>query len=400
MSLNSTPPRIALVKQEVYQDLYVCPATEKDALSILLSSQVRVGPIGLMADMNADFYIVKEEPDAETQFYRYVIPHITPYLRMLKNHTLNELPTQEFMCPGSTHTHGEFSIPCQKVDWGQYDVVISINVSLPTCVIRKYPNTLFAYMIGEANMATRRARFGYDITLNQMARGKVTTDMRLSNEVDFPYTFLKGDTLQRLMKQYTGAQAAPTTDVSGRKGIFMEINSTTERPVTQVPSHFQPLVDKGYTIILHRQQIADNLQAIFHSKYFLKMGGRPIRGNSVAEAISLGSLVLMNREEVTHHELIIDECHVTTMDEAVALIDHLENHPEEYERLRNKQQAVLTQLFFEKPLLSLYNCLQQKRAEDTPYSFIRRIADKCYIVKMAIHAQIHLFLRLIKVKKW
>ena len=53
--------RIALVKQDVYQDLYVCPASEKDALSILLSSQVRVGPIGLMADLNADFYIVKEE---------------------------------------------------------------------------------------------------------------------------------------------------------------------------------------------------------------------------------------------------------------------------------------------------------------------------------------------------
>ncbi len=37
--------RIALVKQDVYQDLYVCPASEKDALSILLSSQVRVGAI-------------------------------------------------------------------------------------------------------------------------------------------------------------------------------------------------------------------------------------------------------------------------------------------------------------------------------------------------------------------
>jgi len=436
-----TPPhnlRIALVKQDVYQDLYVCSPTEKDPLSILLSSQVRVGPIGLMANLDADFYIVKEERDAETQLYRYVIPHMTPYLRMLKDHTLDKLPTQEFMCPGSTHTHGEYSIACEEIDWGQYDIVISINVSLPTRIIRRYPRTLFAYMIGEANMATDHARFGYDVTLNQMARGRVVTNMYANNEIDFPYTFLKGDTLQRLMEQYekriqeknrqsvseypqlqpritllensemarfkpkeTKQSDSESEHLQQREGIFMEINSTTERPVTKVPDHFYPLVNKGYSILLHQQRIIDNLQAVFHSKYFLKMGGRPIRGNSVAEAISLGSLVLMNREEVTHKELIIDECHVTTMNEAVMLIDFLEQHPEEYERLRTKQQKVLTELFFERPLLSLYRCLQQKRHEEAaPYPFRKRFADRCYIMKMAVHAQIHLFLRLIKIKKW
>ena len=33
-----TTPKIALVKQEVYQDLYVCPTSEKDAGNILFSS--------------------------------------------------------------------------------------------------------------------------------------------------------------------------------------------------------------------------------------------------------------------------------------------------------------------------------------------------------------------------
>lgn len=388
------PLKIALVKQDVYQDLYVCPHTEKDALRILLSSQVRVGPIALMADLGADFYIVKEEPTPETQFYRYVIPHMTPYLRMLKDHTLNQLPTQEFMCPGSTHTHGEYSVSCDEVDWGQYDIVISLNVSLPTRTVHRYPNTLFAYMIGEANMATDRARFGYDVTLNQMARGRVTSDMRQSSEIDFPYTFLKGDALQRLL-----ATRYPQTV---RKGVFMEINSTTERPVTKVPPSFQPLVDKGYPVILHQQQIEENLKAVFRSKYFLKMGGRPIRGNSVAEAISLGSLALMNRDEVIHGELIIDECNVKSMDEAVALIDRLEQHPEEYERLQRKQQQALTDLFFDKPMASLRNCLEQKRKEGTAadYPFTRRMADRLYIYKMAVYAQLHLLLRTIKIKKW
>lgn len=401
--MTKIPPpslRIALVKQDVYQDLYVCPPAEQDALSVLLSSQVRVGPIGLIADLNADFYIVKEERDAETQFYRYVIPHITPYLRMLKDHTLDKLPTQEFMCPGSSHTHGEYSVCCKDVDWGQYDIVISVNVSLPTRLIRLYPRTLFAYMIGEANMATDHARFGYDVTLNQMARGKFNADMYADNEIDFPYTFLKGDTLQRLMERYE-TEVLKENSSSKKEGIFMEINSTTERPVTSIPAHFLPLAEKGYPILLHRQQIAENLRTIFHSKYFLKMGGRPIRGNSVAEAISLGSLALMNREEVIHKELIIDECHVTNMDEAMALIAFLEQHPDEYERLRAKQQKILTELFFERPLLSLRNCLQQKRNDGAaPYTFFQRLSDRLYIGRMALHAQIHLFLRRIKVKKW
>ena len=76
--------KIALVKQEVYQDLYVCPVTEKDPGQILFSSMGRVGPIALMSDLNADFYIVKEESNKETRIYQKVIPHIAPYLHLLK----------------------------------------------------------------------------------------------------------------------------------------------------------------------------------------------------------------------------------------------------------------------------------------------------------------------------
>ena len=64
--------KIALLKQDIYQDLYVCPVSEKSAANILFSSMMRVGPIGLMSDLNADFYIVKEEPAPETQIYKKV----------------------------------------------------------------------------------------------------------------------------------------------------------------------------------------------------------------------------------------------------------------------------------------------------------------------------------------
>lgn len=179
--------KIALVKQEVYQDLYVCPVTEKNAANILFSSMGRVGPIGLMAELGADFYIVKEEPEYETQIYRKVIPHISKHLYLLKTETLDKIPGQEFKQPGSPFPNGKFAIDSHDIDWSKYDVVISINVSLPTSVVRNYPQTLFAYMIGEANMATGSVHFGYDVTMNQMARGIVS---RKCGIMDFPYTFL------------------------------------------------------------------------------------------------------------------------------------------------------------------------------------------------------------------
>ena len=365
--------RMAFVKQDVYQDLYVVPTSEKDPAAVLFSSMGRVGPIGLMADLGADFYIVEEEPAPETQIYRKVVPHMSRYFRMLKTETLDKVPGQEFKRPGSPVPQGRYAVSAASVDWGQYDVVISVNVSLPTALVRQYPRTLFAYMIGEANMATRKARFGYDVTLNQMARGIVADGM---GEVDFPYTFLRGDTLSRILRAALGR-------ASKKEGVFMEINSTRERPVTRVPEHFRPLEEAGQRVWLHRQLIRENLTAIYDAKYFVKMGGRPIRGNSVAEAISLGTLAVMDSREVTHHELIIPECDVRTMDDVLALVGRCEADPGYYDALVRKQQALVDELFFRCPLCSLAHALDAKRREGPrPYGWRRRLSDRCATINL------------------
>lgn len=386
--MNIADLKIALIKQDVYQDLYVCPVTEKDSDRVLLSSQMRVGPIGLMHNCNCDFFIVKEEMAAETQIYRYVIPHKTKMLRLLKTHTLNNIPGHSDYRPGSLHPNGDFAVDCRSIDWGRYDIVISINVSLPTDVVLKYPSTLFGYMIGEANMAISKPRFGYDVSLNQMARGIICSTC---GEVDFPYTFLNGTTLQEIMKQTLGRD-------SKKEGIFMEVNSTTERPVIQVPTHFKPLENEGYKIWLHHQSIAQNLTNLYDSKYFIKYGGRNIRGNSVAEAISAGSLAIMNSDEVIHKELIIEECDVKSMDEIIRLLKELETDDEKYFRLLEKQQKRVSELFFEKPMLSLINCLEEKRKEAKQYTRADRLNDRIFLVMMSVKAKMKLLKRHIKNK--
>ena len=361
--------KIAFVKQDVYQDLYVCPVSEKDPAAILFSSMGRVGPIALMSDLGADFYIVEDDPrDKETKVYKKVIPHLSKYFPMLKTQTLDKIPGQEFKCPGSPYPNGKFAVSSYAVDWSQYDIVIGVNVPLSIRLVQSAPQTLFAYMIGEANMCTNAVRFGYDVSLNQMARGIVAEHCGV---VDFPYTFVDATTLEDILKAHLGRP-------SRREGVFMEINSTQERPVTKVPPHFLPLEQAGQRIILHRQKIEDNLTAIYDSKYFVKMGGRTIRGNSVAEAVSLGSLAIMDKDQVIHKELIIDECDVKTMDDVVALVNRLEQDDAEYRRLVEKQRAVLHHYFFEAPVQSLVNCLEDKRRQGhcRPYGWWDRMIDR------------------------
>ncbi|WP_346856195.1 hypothetical protein [uncultured Draconibacterium sp.] len=375
--------KIALVKQEIYQDLYVCPVTERDAARILFSSNMRVGPIGLMAELGADFFIVKEENEKETQIYRKVIPHLADKVKLLKTLPLNKVPGWERRKIGSILSQGELAVNGSDIDWGQYDIVISINISLPTHTILKYPQTLFAYMIGEANMATFWPCFGYDAYLNQNARGIVQQKCGI---IDFPYTFLKGDTLQAMMQPYMPADYK-------RKGVFMEINSTKERPVTKVPDHFKVLEEHGFEVILHQDLIFDNLKNLCRSKYFVKMGGRTIRGNSAAEAISCGALAIMNRNEVIHKELIIDECHVTTMEEVLRLINELEQDELKYNQLLKKQKEIVTHYFYDCPLQSIENCLEDKRSRKytTKYSSVRKFVDRVsFINKYEIKKKLRL----------
>ena len=361
-SRGERPIRIALVKQDVYQDLYVCGANERDPASVLFSSSNRVGPIGLFTLLGADFHIVQEEVTRECQIYRRVLPHLADQLYLLKTKRLDQLPGCGFFEPGCQKTHADFSVSCYDVAWNDYDIVISINVSLPRKLVRQYRQTLFCYMIGEANLAMKSVRFGYDVCLNQEARGRIASKMGV---VDFPYTFVGADCLESLMSRHLKRP--------GRQlGIYAEINSCSERPVVRVPHAFLPLEALGHPIRLHRQLISENLSEIYDAKYFLKLGGRRIRGNSVIEAISLGTLVLIDPATVTHRELLPPETWVQSTAEAIQRISYLEEHPAVYDDLLFQQRQRLSQYVLNCPITSIQNCLAHKRRRVSRRFILRR----------------------------
>lgn len=246
---------------------------------------------------------------------------------------------------------------CNNIDWGQYDVVISINIAIPTKIVQKHPNTLWAYMIGEANVAHDQVYFGYDIVLNQLITGTYNSDCGF---IDFPYTFVGPECLENVMKKTLKRE-------SQKVGIYAEVNSTKERPVKRVPQ-FEPIgAATGHPVIVHQQLIRRNLEAIYDSKYFLKLGGyRHTRGNGVIEAISLGTLALLSPDEIICSQVLPPEAWVFSSEEAIDKVKFLDKHPDEYNRLLAIERNLVNQFVIQYPMHYLEIALREKRKTGKP----------------------------------
>ena len=344
--------KIALVKQDIYQDLYVS-APKADPWERLSSTLMRTGPLGLFTDLDTEFYIVREHFSRECQIYHRLHDPGKDLRRELKTLPANQIRAREFrfLNPLSNHSHADFAIDVQEVDWDRFDVVISINISIPTSIVKKHPQVLWAYMMGEAGWQRPQVDFGYDVALTQEVTGRVTPGL---GNIDFPYTFVSSTGLETLLNK-TGPHPA-----AQKAGIYAEVNCTTERPVVHVPQ-LEPFRRQGHVIQVHSQNILENLSRVKNSKYFVKWGGRTIRGNSVIEAISCGTLVLMDPKEVVHSQLLPPDAWVRSFDQLEAKITELERDPDQYADLLDRQRRLLDQFVWKAPLISLENAVEAKR---------------------------------------
>jgi hypothetical protein len=358
--MNLKGLKIALVKQDTYQDLYVVGRDEKSALEILKSSVMRIGPLGLFTNFNSDFIIVKESLCKETQIYKSVLPEVANFSNLIKTGQFSKIPGHEFLEPGSILNNEFYATEIEEIDWGMYDIVISINVSINASVIKKYKKTLFCYMISEANMYLDYAHFGYDLTLRQAINGYINSRLGIC---DFPYTFLGSNTLQKL--------ELPT---NSRYGIFVEINSCLERPVIRIPKAFQ-IINKATNleIKLHQQNVMRNLITLLESKYYIKYGGRVTRGNGAIEAISAGCLVIIKKSEIKYDKIVLDYLTFNNLDDLISLIIKLESDEKFYQKCLKEQAEKLDFYGFNLPMTNLISEIEKKRNSYFVYRLKRLI---------------------------
>jgi len=150
-----------------------------------------------------------------------------------------------------------------------------------------------------------------------------------------------------------------------------------ERPVQFPPPALDPLENAGYRALIHKQNIFENLLELYDAKYFVKLGGRKICGNSTNEAISCGTLALLPRETLIRTEHLPNECSVESVVDLTLKIKYLNDNPDEYERLLAMQRETVRTLCFENAVKSLELCLED----------IRRIASRWSLIAHAIRVQ-------------
>ena len=332
---------IAVVKNDTYQDLWVSNKTS-NKLEVLKSSLMRVSPIGLSEIFNTDYIIIKDTNEYPSNIAnKCEIINPTTYSKKIPNLQFLDETFHKDICLSSV------SLDVDSIKWENYNIVLAINMCIPKRVTEKYPKTLWCYYIGENN--DHNVEYivdGYDIILNQ----DIQRQSLPYYSIGFPYTLLNSRSLSSLI-EYNGK----------KHGVFMEINNTTERPVVTLPESFKRIENEtNQAIIVHNQNIMINLQNLCGSKYFIKLIGRRIRGNAVIEAISCGTLCLINKSLLMYESLIQDSCNVSSETEIINKIHYFETHPEEYEKELNDQRRRLNTTYFEEPIKALVREYQKK----------------------------------------
>jgi hypothetical protein len=340
---------IAVVKASSYQDLWVCPISS-NALEILKTTLMRCAQIGLLELYNTEFIIVKESLEPPCQTFPSCISDNNKtnlkYSKTLKN------PEVPFL-DEKYHNHisiDSVSVDADSINWSKYNIVITINACIPNRIIDKYPNTLWCYYVGENDRDLDCLIGKYDVILNQ----DVMRDNLPNHSVGFPYTFLGPETIENINKD------GLNNDVT-KYGIFMEIKNTNERPVKTIPIQFSDISELTDTpIILHSQDIIENIKRLYGAKYYVKLFGSVIRGNSVLEAISAGVLVLANTNFVIYADLILDNCYVENAFDVITKIRYYDSNPEEYAQQVKLQRELLKKNYFLEPVNRLLKKFREK----------------------------------------
>jgi len=343
--------RFAFVKQDCQNDLYCCPPGSSPR-TIVESSLMRSGPVALFSRLGADFHIVNTVDDEECR----VLWQPATEKGWWK---ASDLEALRHKVPGRDVGQGEFARDPRDVDWSQYDVVISLDVSVPERITRNFPETVWCYYVREPKTSAWAQSFnaplkGQDVFLNQAY--SLFRQSRSGHVVDFPYCF-----------QYFGCfgdllPADAAGDANERAGVFVEhMSADSLGPADALPlQEYGPLAstnrDAGQRIsgMSVCSDIHVRIAHLRQSKYFVHFAGpRNVWGNAAIEAVASGALLLGNPGLSSQRALLNAGTSVASTAELLDRIRWFESHPHAFAAQLRRQRAILDALCFRRPLRDL-----------------------------------------------
>jgi hypothetical protein len=364
--MSSHFPRIAVVKQDVNEDLYCCPRNSTPR-EIVESTLLRSGPVCLFSEWNADFLILATADDPECSIWKERATH-------LKWDTPEFFSSYRDRIPGRDFGQNVYSVDPASVDWNAYDIVISFDVAVPERITRAYPGTAWCYYVREIKAPAYAASLkalapGQDFVLNH--RFRMRPERQLPHVVEFPYHLQSPGCFHRLF-------AFPMPDDRDRKGVFVDhhtmlgLSNDVRRELTQFGGVSSTAPTDGKMVPtsarLARRTMEPEIRShLLEARYFLVTPGiRNVFGTAVVEAIAAGCLAVGSRRSVGCGEFFTDFTAAETPEEAIIKMRRLQGDRRLYQNQLNWQRLLVEYLCYARPVAELLDRAAKRRTSVAP----------------------------------
>jgi len=332
----------------------------------LAHSQMRVGPLGLLTLLNADYFILNSSEYVGQAYLQTQEPLDLPR-RLSKNTQIG--------IRGWPHGSRQPRIPSyvtsyKNIDFLQYDFVFCINDPIPPRLRHRAHQSGTIFISIPFDGILPDSFFGYTALTTQYTS---TSYSHYSRILDIPYTFLGPYCLQNLLDNFNQNHEPPS------KSLYLEINNCTKRPAS--PNHYSELSAAcskiGWNITTHAEYILENLRRIAGSMFFVKYQGRPIRGNSIIESISAGTPVLINPDLYLDNLPRPSRCLIQSQDDILSILT-MSNLSEWRAKLLADQRAALSTHVVQQGCLQLLRLLSLAKginSKPLPFRLLKHFKD-------------------------
>lgn len=338
--------RVAFVRQDVFQDLY-CADPRLSGVELVRQSVRRTGPAGLLVDCQADYWIVQEDVAPECAVWEEKIannPDPQPEAYRAKR---NQIPA-----PGFASSFGTHAVKVDEIPWEKYDLVVSLDISVPFRIVAQTRRPIWAYLPGDPGVPTAKRALrdppgNYQLALTHSFRRYPVRPGLGPRTVEFPYTFLRRETWQKVF---------PTVGNISRTGTMVE--HQTESLLS--PKERAILTGVG-PIRKPEGPIQDVAESLNCSRYYFRCGGGPIVGNGIVEAAAAGCVAVGNHREFVSRSLLCRSNLCSTRAAGVDTLRQLEDDPVRLARFQGLQGALVDYFCFYRPVRQLWEHWRQMK---------------------------------------
>lgn len=337
--------RVAFVRQDIFSDLY-CANPKLPGPELVRNSTRRTGPAGLLVDLAADYWIVREAADPECAVWTEKIERdpVSP----------DHYRAQRTARPAAhiRHSFAEFSVGVDEIPWEDYDLVVAMDVAVPYRILAKTRRPLWAYLPSDpgtptAKRSLRKPPGNYDLALTHSFRRIPVRPGLGPRTVEFPYAFLRRKTWEEVFPQGSGAEKTGTMVEHQTEAILspderrrLESLGPLRKPWGSLP------------------EVANSLN---RSRFYFRCGGGPIVGNGLVEAVAAGCVAVGRKEEFVNRSLLCRSGLITSLGQGIKKMEQMNADAKTTGRLRERQGRLVDFYCFHRPLAEILHHGEEQR---------------------------------------